>query len=74
MRTCVMFVLHSAHDRGGGTYWSIIGSLGEGVCVILLRTRMHSSRMRTARSLTVSRRILCTLPRQKPRMPPQQKP
>ena len=33
-------------------------------------TRMHSSRMCTARSLTVSRRILCMPPRQKPHMPP----
>ena len=30
---------------------------------------MHSSRMRTARSLTVSRRVLC-MPPQQPHMPP----
>ena len=48
----------------------------------LISTRMHSSRMRTARSLTVSRCILCTQPppqenhtppRKKPRMPPPEK-
>ena len=33
---------------------------------------MHSSRMRTAWSLTVSRRILCMPPPPQPRMPPHQ--
>ena len=37
--------------------------------VTLSITRMHSSRMRTARSLTVSRRIPCTPPQQ-PHPPP----
>ena len=36
----------------------------------LYLTRMHSSRMRTARSLTVSGRILRTPPPQQPHMPP----
>ena len=37
-------------------------------------TRMHSSRMRTARSLTVSHRILHMPPQEKPHMPPWEQP
>ena len=40
----------------------------------LCLTRMHSSWMRTARSLTVSRRIVCTPPLEKPCMPPPEQP
>ena len=40
---------------------------------IYLLARMHSSRMRTARSLTVSRSILRTPPGKKPCMPPKNK-
>ena len=39
----------------------------------IVKTRMHFSRMRTARSLTVSRCILCMPPWKKPCMPPQKK-
>ena len=44
------------------------------VVLNVLFTFIYNSRMRTARSLTVSRHILCMAPQKKPRMPPQKKP
>ena len=54
-------------DEALGQYKSCPTS---GSSKIISETRMHSSRMRTARSLTISRRILHTPPREKPCMPP----